>query len=434
MVDYRSICFVIMPFGTKNVGGKDVDFDRIYDGVFRPAIETVALPEGGKLEPRRTDKDFFSGDITHEMFGYLEYSRIALADISGLNANVFYEIGVRHRARESGTVIFRQSDKPIPFDINRIKAFPYEYEPEAQMLESRALVARVLAESLQMNRVDSPVQLTLKAQSADPPAVQKRLVEAENAIRARNLDGAVGALALAAAMVPGNAMIRLKLGILLRDKGAWDEALAHFQEASKSMPQNSDALRELGIAENKIYWREGRAPGIPSGEASLRRAVALQPNDYDAHASLGGILKREGRLSESLASYRTAREVSQGHSYPLMNEIKLGAHMAHRLVIDPGVRNLLRRLEPSLRAQVTNRQAPFNAPWSFFDLSEARLYQEDATEFLSVLREGLSFCTARWQPQTHRESLELLLAVEPAVAGLDEALGALAQREQQLPP
>ena len=135
MINYLKVCFVIMPFGKKQVGNKEVDFDYIYDAIFKPAISEVELPEGGKLEPRRTDKDFFAGDINLEMFHYLEYSRFAIADISGLNANVFYELGARHRVRAAGTAIFRQTGAPIPFDIQTIKAFPYEYEPEAQAKE-----------------------------------------------------------------------------------------------------------------------------------------------------------------------------------------------------------------------------------------------------------------------------------------------------------
>ncbi len=130
MLDYSRICFVIMPFGPKEVGGRTVDFDSIYAHVFEPAIRRVRLPEGGALEPRRTDQDFFAGDIGLEMFHYIEYSRFALTDITGLNPNVFFELGARYRARESGTAIFRLPDAPIPFDINQIKAFPYEYEPK----------------------------------------------------------------------------------------------------------------------------------------------------------------------------------------------------------------------------------------------------------------------------------------------------------------
>jgi hypothetical protein len=116
-MDYSKICFVIMPFGNKAVGDQTVDFDSLYADIFAPAISAVPLPEGGQLEPHRTDKDFFAGDIKLEMFQYLEYSRFALADISGLNFNVAYELGVRHRAREAGTAIFRQGQAAPPFDI-----------------------------------------------------------------------------------------------------------------------------------------------------------------------------------------------------------------------------------------------------------------------------------------------------------------------------
>src|SRR5688500_992279 len=103
-MDYSGICFVIMPFGEKDVTddqgkSRTVNFDAIYDGVFEPAIRAATLAEGGSLEPRRTDRDFFAGDISQDMFEDLEYSRVALTDITGLNPNVLYELGVRHRAR-----------------------------------------------------------------------------------------------------------------------------------------------------------------------------------------------------------------------------------------------------------------------------------------------------------------------------------------------
>src|SRR4051794_12631170 len=51
-IDYSRSCFVIMPFGTKPVGDKMVDFDFIYREVFLPAIEATPLGEGegGYLE------------------------------------------------------------------------------------------------------------------------------------------------------------------------------------------------------------------------------------------------------------------------------------------------------------------------------------------------------------------------------------------------
>ena len=226
--DYTTICFVIMPFGIKPVGDQKVDFDKIYDGIFEPAIQTVPLPEGGVLEPRRTDKDFFTGDIGQEMFEYLNHSRFALADITGLNANVMYEIGVRHAVRESGTAIFRQGGVTIPFDINRIKAFPYNYQPEDDAAASRALIARVLRESLGQNALDSPVQIALKAQREEPnrEVVQALLLEAENAVRNFDRPAAISKLREALAAGQGNALVHVRLGILLRDQGDLPGAVA----------------------------------------------------------------------------------------------------------------------------------------------------------------------------------------------------------------
>ena len=194
--DYTKTCFVIMPFGTKPVGKHKVNFDRIYDEIFKPAIGAVELPEGGKLRPSRTDKDFFSGDIGQEMFQYLNDSRFAVADITALNPNVMYEIGVRHAVRQSGTAIFRQGDATIPFDINHIKAFPYSYRPEKNAADARALVRRVLRESLEQNALDSPVQIALRAQQAEPrrDEVQSLLLDAENALRQFDRPAAIAKL------------------------------------------------------------------------------------------------------------------------------------------------------------------------------------------------------------------------------------------------
>src|SRR3954454_19188811 len=195
MVNYANTCFVVMPFGSKKLGRRTIDFDSIYDSVFLPAISRVAVPEGGSLEPRRTDRDFFTGDITVEMFRYLEYSRFVLADITGLNANVFYELGVRHHARQSGTAIFRQVDVNLPFDISHIKAFPYEYRPESSAEESRQLITRVLSESLKEDRTDNLIRLAIAHREQRPrPELEQLRQEGENALRRQDPAKAIGFL------------------------------------------------------------------------------------------------------------------------------------------------------------------------------------------------------------------------------------------------
>lgn len=432
-MDYSRICFVIMPFGKKEVTDekgkkREIQFDDIFDGIFVPAIQATPLPEGGNLEARRTDRDFFTGDISQEMFQYLEYSRFALADITGLNANVFYELGVRHRARQAGTAIFRQLAAQIPFDINQIKAFPYEYEPTDEAEKSRALITRVLTESLQQNRLDSPVQKALLAQRTSHADIERYLKNAENAIRVGDRPGAIKEYRAALAADPRNNLLHLRLGLLLKDQGEWAAALEHFNEAIACAPTYAEAYREKGIAENKLYHKTEQRAGLSDGIAALERAVQLNPDDYDAHASLGGALKRAGRNEEALAHYRRATEASHGHSYPLLNALKLQAALAGKLELDPKTKFMLRRAERSLRAQVAT-DPPHDPPWSLFDLAEVRLYDGDSADFLALAERGVEYATADWQVATFRKSLQLLIDAGVELPGLAEAVAMLEERE-----
>lgn len=424
-IDYTKTCFVIMPFGEKPVGDKTIDFDDIYDRIFEPAIRGTELPEGGQLVPRRTDRDFFSGDISIEMFHYLEYSRIALADITGLNANVFYELGARHRARETGTAIFRQTDAPIPFDINKIKAFPYEYQPEDEAEKSRAEIMRILRDSLAQNRLDSPVQIALKVQQQGPGDAQALLHDAENAIRNQDRATAILKYRQAVQVDGGNPLLRMKLGLMLKDQGSWQEALDQFTAAVTYSPNYAEAHREKGIAENKLFHQRGRAAGASDGSAALRRAIGLNPQDFDALSSLGGILKRNGDFDAAREMYREATRVSNGHPYPLLNELKLHARTTGELPLAQR-RLALGRAERALRSQVGS-QPPYNVPWSFFDLAEIRLYCGDRGEFLQYLQQGLETSEHDWQPQTFRDSLQLLVDGGVHLAGLKEGLEILDQ-------
>jgi tetratricopeptide (TPR) repeat protein len=441
-MDYTKICFVVMPFGVKPVGEKKiwfglrtkeqkVNFDNIYDNVFVPAIKAVKLPEGGFLEPRRTDRDFFTGSIPNEMFRYIEYSRFVVADISGLNANVFWELGFRHRSRESGTAIFRQTDSPIPFDINQIKAFPYEYQPEDKIKKSQELITQVLTESLQQNRIDSPIQIALIEQQKHV-GIEGILREAEDAIRYRDIATAILRYREALRADSTNPVLHLKLGLLLKAEGKWQEALAEFNTAIIHSPSYAEAYREKGIAENKLFMKEKRLENIPTGEESLNKAIVLNPEDFDALSSLGGVLKRQERYEESVVMYRRATEVSKGHSYPLLNEIILQARIQGSLVIDQEREFMLKRVQRSLETQVTNNP-PYNPPWSFFDLSNAYLLLGDEDNSVKVLQKGLEECNHRWQAKSHFDTLMLLRDGNVEVSGLNESIVLLQEALNTLP-
>jgi tetratricopeptide (TPR) repeat protein len=224
----------------------------------------------------------------------------------------------------------------------------------------------------------------------------------------------------------------MKRGLLYKDQGDWEKALADFNGAVQTSPLYAEAYREKGVAENKKYNgtpEAERTTGMPTGEASLRRAVELNPQDFDALSALGGVLKREGRLPEAAEVYAQATDISRGHTYPLLNEIKIRAHVAKKFELDGKRKLMVARAKNSLKVQVENQ---YNAPWSAFDMAEICLYSNDSEGFLKYLDEGLVVCTAKWQPETFRRSLELLTSAGITLPGLAEGIAKLKEAEDFL--
>jgi hypothetical protein len=183
---------------------------------------------------------------------------------------------------------------------------------------------------------------------------------------------------------------------------------------------------------------------MPTGEESLREAIRFSPQDYDALSSLGGLLKREGlRLDvpgseeEALAMYeaalgfyRSATAVSNGHPYPLLNELKLQGRIAGKLELDGRARIFLKKAE-RIRRNEAELDPPHDAPWCLFDLAEIALYQGNRAAFQARLEEGLSHCIGNpSHPRTFRESLELLRRGGVILDGLDDGLALLKDAEQ----
>jgi hypothetical protein len=88
------LCFVLMPFGKKPTSdGRLVDFDAVYRQLIHPAICAAGL------QALRADEEQVGGVIHKAMFERLILCEFAVADLTSANANVFYELGLRHAVR-----------------------------------------------------------------------------------------------------------------------------------------------------------------------------------------------------------------------------------------------------------------------------------------------------------------------------------------------
>src|SRR5689334_6667733 len=94
--------FIVRPFGKKEDAKKNIiDFDKIESLLIAPALDQLGI------EGRTTGEIIGQGNIKTDMFELLLTADLVVADLSIHNANVFYELGIRHSLRDRHTFMLR---------------------------------------------------------------------------------------------------------------------------------------------------------------------------------------------------------------------------------------------------------------------------------------------------------------------------------------
>lgn len=112
----RADIFVLMPFHES--------FSPVYDD----HITKVCKSQG--FTAKRADDIFGSSNIIDDIWQLIANSKIIVADCTGKNPNVFYELGIAHTLGKN-VIIITQSPDDIPFDIRHIRYIKYEYTPRS---------------------------------------------------------------------------------------------------------------------------------------------------------------------------------------------------------------------------------------------------------------------------------------------------------------
>jgi len=104
-------CFVIMPFGRW--------FDKYYNEIYAPAVKNAALI------PRRADDFYRVGTIINDIWTLTGEAKMILADLTGKNPNVLYELGLAH-ALAKPAILISQTMEDIPFDLRSLRIITYD--------------------------------------------------------------------------------------------------------------------------------------------------------------------------------------------------------------------------------------------------------------------------------------------------------------------
>lgn len=110
-------CFVMMPISDQGDYPKG-HFDKIYEQIFKPAIEKAGY------EPYRVDENKLCDSIIGKIFSALQESPMALCDLSNRNPNVLYELGIR-QAYDKPVVLVQDEKTERIFDVSGISTVQY---------------------------------------------------------------------------------------------------------------------------------------------------------------------------------------------------------------------------------------------------------------------------------------------------------------------
>ena len=147
-ISFMKTCFVVSPIG--DVGSETrINADKLFKYIISPVCESCGF------EAVRVDQINDSDSITQTIIDKLLSSELVIADISGHNPNVFYELGIRHAIR-SGTILIREKvNFSIPFDISHLRHIEYTQEPSGMDKLANELKRRLAFYDKNPNKPDN---------------------------------------------------------------------------------------------------------------------------------------------------------------------------------------------------------------------------------------------------------------------------------------
>lgn len=122
--------FVLMPF------------EEVLRPVFIDHIKSVAERLG--LRVGRADDFFSSNSVVQEIWAAICNAKVVLADCTGRNPNVFYEIGLAHALGKT-TILISQRLEDVPFDLRHLRVIIYEFTPRGMHEFESVLDATLVA-------------------------------------------------------------------------------------------------------------------------------------------------------------------------------------------------------------------------------------------------------------------------------------------------
>ena len=267
-------CFVVMGYGVRPdlSSGKKIDLDRVYKEIIKPVVT------GCGYECIRGDEVLDSGLIDESMYYGILESDLVVADISTLNSNAIYELGVRHGVRRFHTIIMMETGDKFFFDLNHNRTLTYTYHRKKESFNTEAIIVR--------ERLEKIIKAIECEEQVDSPLYKfvNDLQEPQRAETAKNKKREEKPI-----------FERIKEAVDLRRKEHYPEAYVLFEALNKDIPSDPYFKQQMALC---TYKQD------ESSLELLNKAYAiLEPMsgtvDPETNGLIGAIFKRRFEITNA---------------------------------------------------------------------------------------------------------------------------------------
>jgi hypothetical protein len=427
--------FIIRPFGTK----QGIDFDQVARTLIDPALTALGLTG------RDTIEILEQGNIRIDMFQRLLTADLVVADLSIHNANVFYELGIRHALRGKRTFLLRSDQDAYPFDLQTDRYFTYRQDAPAASLDA---LTEALRQTLASEAQDSPVFRSLpdlQEQDRSRFLAVPRGFREEVELAAKNRrTGDLGLLAAEAEgfewesegmRIAGRAQFDLKASRGAR--ATWEKILqteAQDLEANTLLATIHQRLGDLARSDQaiqRVLACKGLAPHARAEANALmaRNAKARWKDDWIGGQADPAPARRENALrspflEQSYEAYGLGFAADLNHFYSGLNALAMLTIQVELAGALPAVWRERFEPESEAEADLAKRQLQLEKLAAAVDLSlaaaQARLQHEEKRDIWVEISSADLRCLTSKQPPRVANAYRKALADVP-----DFAVGAV---------
>lgn len=473
----KAHAFVAMPFGVKKDGqGHEIDFNRVYAELIKPALEQAGL------EVFRADEEQRAGGILPDMFQELLIADLVVADLTIDNPNVWYELGVRHALRARGVVLISGGLVPIAFDLYTDRKLRYSIKnqgPDSTTIEQdkKNLADMVTAtmESWHGRKVSPVYNLLPYLQEPDWKSLRfgdarefwERHKDWERRIGLARKAGQIGDLLVLADEAPiaaFRAEAWLTAGEALRKAERFTFGLEQLERGLAIEPHNLRGLREKGICLQRLALEGKPGHSLDRARAHYREVLETFPTDSETWALLGRVDKdawvaawqqsgktpeqmradaayEDALLRAAIESYANGYRRNPAHYYSGINALTL-MHLHRYLTQDVRYDKEMAAMAGAVRFAAEIEANPTQAFLAKATLGNLEVLvgtpvtTEDAyKEFIAKSdKEWFTLNSCRAQLQLLKDMGYRLENVEAGIAVFDRALKRLAQPNDRWQP